>query len=776
MRSTVAINACHCVALAIGLLFCIPPKAWAKKLRFDVPGPVNRLIETATDTVQQQAQKLENAGKRLEDDVKRDLGRATREFDRMAADARREVDNAVGEISDAANAIQHFGERQLDQRALFLEAARRVREGRLGSAVWHLGIDRFKETEANVLRATQESRLVNAGAQVAATAYGGPGGGAAYAAWATYKRTGDADLAIRTGVIAGLTSAATAAINNLPVEQTDSYLRQAATQAASTAAGAALNGANSTDITNAAIKGAAGATVPGEGVQSVAARSARAAVAAGAAAMAAGKSHDEIRNALATAAAAVVAEEAEKNAIGASPVKQALIAGSIGGLAVAAAGGNEEMLRDGFVRGAGQVLVQEYVERINSGLTEVALESQLLTAATVIEGSIDEVRRAQQNLQLLAKDVEANARSRIATMASPHTSLLGTLTGRADSAIAAINGQWIVSWDKKRLVNGAGTAPAVVITYAGEGSPIHEILTNREYRFSEIRKRCIDQLSPGLAREPGKSFILTFPDGTTLEMIWINRGEFVMGTSEDESSNLDRYEEPQNVVLTKGFWIGKTEVTIKQWAAGLSFAESRNLLGRWAPSMPPELKGSNENEPVRYVDWGAASFFCNMFIKLMEGDREPAGYSYALPTEAQWEYACRANAFGESWENHYDMAWYSETSDGIVHGVATKKPNAWGLHDMHGNVAEWCEDHFKSRTRTLWRRPTNVALQDPCFTDALASKRVVKGGSFQNNYDATRTASRTDLSPNAKREDVGFRLVLAPRRFPEIPRRLSAPN
>ncbi|MDA1160316.1 MAG: SUMF1/EgtB/PvdO family nonheme iron enzyme [Planctomycetota bacterium] len=171
-----------------------------------------------------------------------------------------------------------------------------------------------------------------------------------------------------------------------------------------------------------------------------------------------------------------------------------------------------------------------------------------------------------------------------------------------------------------------------------------------------------------------------------MPLCWCPAGEFQMG----------RKQLP--VTLTRGFWMAKYEVTQAQYEA---------LMGE----NPSENKG--ESLPVEKVEWTKAKKFCQKFTELeRKAGRLPKGWEYRLPTEAQWEYACRAgttliwddekelvypSTFGDDLSELGDYAWYSENSDGTPHPVGQKKPNAWGLCDMHGNVREWVRDAWQSK-------------------------------------------------------------------------------
>jgi formylglycine-generating enzyme required for sulfatase activity len=169
---------------------------------------------------------------------------------------------------------------------------------------------------------------------------------------------------------------------------------------------------------------------------------------------------------------------------------------------------------------------------------------------------------------------------------------------------------------------------------------------------------------------------------------------------------------------------------------------------------PSGFKGADL--PVEQVSWDDAMAFCR---RLTERERAagrlPDGYVYTLPTEAQWEYACRAGTTGPyaGDGNLDDMGWYSQNSGNTTHPVGQKRPNAWGLYDMHGNVWEWCRDWYGNYPGGLVRDPTGPAS---------GSYRVNRGGCW--NYPATEchSASRYFLGPGDRLYFFGFRLALSP--------------
>jgi formylglycine-generating enzyme required for sulfatase activity len=236
-----------------------------------------------------------------------------------------------------------------------------------------------------------------------------------------------------------------------------------------------------------------------------------------------------------------------------------------------------------------------------------------------------------------------------------------------------------------------------------------------------------------------------FPPPLT-NLVWIPAGQFVMGSPEtDEDADGD--EAPQTTVtLTKGFFIGKYEVTQAEYLA---------VVG----SNPSAFTG-DPNLPVDSVSWQAATNFCRLFnLQEAGANRLPAGYAYRLPTEAEWEYAARAGSANRfNWGNDFNYlvltnyAWYSENSGSSTHPVGEKLPNSWGLYDVSGNVCEWCLDSFVFYP--------GGEVVDPAPSMASANK-VFRGGSHGDAAASCRPADRRDIALTTALDIFGFRIVLA---------------
>ena len=216
-----------------------------------------------------------------------------------------------------------------------------------------------------------------------------------------------------------------------------------------------------------------------------------------------------------------------------------------------------------------------------------------------------------------------------------------------------------------------------------------------------------------------------------MEMIYVAPGKFMMGSPESEPGRED--DESQHLVtLTKGFWLGKTPVTQAQWESVMKLNPSSN-------------KG--DDLPVGCVSWED----CKKFIAKVN---DYFACEARLPTEAEWEYACRAGTSGPygGTGNIDDMGWYDNTFWGFglkTHPVAQKKPNAWGFYDMHGNVWEWCNDWYGYYPDENVTNPGG-----PVSGDA----RVLRGGCWRSFARACRSAFRRPNTPAYSNDSFGFRL------------------
>lgn len=257
-------------------------------------------------------------------------------------------------------------------------------------------------------------------------------------------------------------------------------------------------------------------------------------------------------------------------------------------------------------------------------------------------------------------------------------------------------------------------------------------------------------------------------NGLTMRLLWCPPGEFVMG-SPSEEVNRSKAEEQVQVSLTQGFWIGKYEVTQDEWirVIGTTLQEQDAKDGE-IDAIGNKVRGEGARFPMQHVSWVDAISFCR---KLTADERKagrlPPDREYTLPTEAQWEYACRAGtstatAFGDalsSRDANFDGNYpYNGANNGPYLESATPvgsyPPNGWGLHDMHGNVAEWCRDMFIRKL--LGGKDPFVEEGDDDFS------RVFRGGSWFDFGGNCRSSDRDKSPATHQSVYLGFRVAIVP--------------
>jgi uncharacterized caspase-like protein len=227
---------------------------------------------------------------------------------------------------------------------------------------------------------------------------------------------------------------------------------------------------------------------------------------------------------------------------------------------------------------------------------------------------------------------------------------------------------------------------------------------------------------------------------------WCPAGSFRMGTpgaTDDET--------PVDVTLS-GFWLSETEVTQGQWTSLMSTT----------PWEGKEYVKAGANYAASYVSHADALAYCEQLTEReRKSGRLPAGWKYALPSEAQWEYACRAGtttqySFGDSEAELGTYAWYAKNADAVkekyAHAVGQKRANGWGLKDMHGNVWEWCGDWYGRRL---------AGGRDPVGPSS-GSGRVLRGGGWRNAASGCRSASRSVSAPGGRSDSLGLRVAAVP--------------
>ena len=237
--------------------------------------------------------------------------------------------------------------------------------------------------------------------------------------------------------------------------------------------------------------------------------------------------------------------------------------------------------------------------------------------------------------------------------------------------------------------------------------------------------------------------VITNSIGIKLKLI--PAGEFLMGSSDDEAGHSD-YEKPHPVKITKPYFLGVTEVTQEQW----------HVVMKTKPWEGKRFVKEGATYPATYVSWHDAVEYC---AKLSESE----GKSYRLPTEAEWEFGCRggkstAYSFGPDVNELSEYAWVManafDVGERYAHEAGTRKPNNFGLHDMHGNVLEWCSDWYNKEYYS------SSAVSDPMGATA-GSFRVFRGGGWDDSAEDCRSAYRGASDPSLRDDILGFRLALS---------------
>lgn len=295
--------------------------------------------------------------------------------------------------------------------------------------------------------------------------------------------------------------------------------------------------------------------------------------------------------------------------------------------------------------------------------------------------------------------------------------------------------------------------------------------------------------------EEGRSFDIMIRDWSMIPMVWIPAGTFNMGSFDTEEGRKADEGPVTHVTISKGYWLGRTEVTIEQWEAIMGetlrdhvikmlndekvydFGGQQKKLREYMnfKQDDPDRIMANEDGrlPMYFVSWDDAMNFCRKLTALeRKNGNIPEGYEYTLPTEAQWEYACRAGTTTATFAGPLvvtdriapvldTIAWYSGNSSINYTGkkignagprnTGIKKPNAWGLQDMPGNIWEWCRD---------WYGPYSGAAAIDPVGPPTGTARVNRGGSWGSGANDSRSANRARNPQPEKSAYRGFRVAL----------------
>jgi formylglycine-generating enzyme required for sulfatase activity len=258
---------------------------------------------------------------------------------------------------------------------------------------------------------------------------------------------------------------------------------------------------------------------------------------------------------------------------------------------------------------------------------------------------------------------------------------------------------------------------------------------------SKLAKAYLRGAAVGLVRTADAEYYSPVFNSQGMSFVYIPPGSFTRGSPEHEPGRNDD-ETPHKVRLTKGFYMQTTPVTRWMW---------QGLMG----TDPSSFSASADDSPVEQISW----IDCQKFLKKLNSLGEG---TYRLPTEAEWEYACRAGSatafalgeitslFCEADPILQDLGWCCGNSDRTTHPVAQKEPNPWGLYDMHGNVCEWCLDWYGEYSTTSKKDPTGPKS---------GTNKVIRGGSWLSSAKNCRSASRFYWAPTEKAPFIGFRLI-----------------
>ena len=232
-----------------------------------------------------------------------------------------------------------------------------------------------------------------------------------------------------------------------------------------------------------------------------------------------------------------------------------------------------------------------------------------------------------------------------------------------------------------------------------------------------------------------RSLTLMLPNNVTMEFVRIAAGEFMMGCSSADNQCADDEKPAHRVRITRQFEIAKYEVTSAQWQA--------------VTVRPPAtaVPGAGDNRAYGFSSWSTAQEFVNYLNERRDGFR------YRLPTEAEWEYAARAGSTARyAGPDVNAMAWIGQNVAGRPEIVGQKRPNAWGLYDMHGNAWEWVQDWYQARYYA--QSPEN----DPQGPTS-GEYRVARGGSALSDARTARVSARRYVGPQASTDYYGLRVV-----------------
>ncbi|HXG60367.1 MAG TPA: bifunctional serine/threonine-protein kinase/formylglycine-generating enzyme family protein [Planctomycetota bacterium] len=438
---------------------------------------------------------------------------------------------------------------------------------------------------------------------------------------------------------------------------------------------------------------------------------------------------------------------------------------------------------------------------------EKALEADNYEAAVKLAARAEALARAStdKELQEVAKE-RARELANLKRLADGLKSHVQTLETKPDDAVAnaavgkfvcLVKGEWarglpmmakgsdaaLKALAERELANPADAEEQAALgrawkTQAEKETPTYKAAARERARewleraipgLTGLKKvaaqRDLDSL--GASAAPKSRQYLDLGGGVRMELVYLRPGTFTMGGTLAPGHDWQADERPEHkVTITRAYHLGKYEVTRGQFAAFVKATgyktdaeKEGKAWGRTAEAHWQEIAGNNwrtpatftqtDDHPVVCVSWNDARAFCDWATKR-------TGRTVRLPTEAEWEYACRAGtrttwSFGDDGSAMGDYGWYDNNSGMQTHPVGRKKPNAWGLYDMHGNVWEWCQD---------WAEPYAASEAVDPLGSTSGDRRVLRGGAWDIPPACARSAFRHHDLPGSSSTGVGFRVAV----------------
>jgi formylglycine-generating enzyme required for sulfatase activity len=365
--------------------------------------------------------------------------------------------------------------------------------------------------------------------------------------------------------------------------------------------------------------------------------------------------------------------------------------------------------------------------RVEKDPADVAARTALVLAYL---GELDEPAEAAK---LLTADLDEGLRTYVPLAAKNLADL--------EEATCIELAEWFSAIADKAAAPAKGALFGKAIECCQRFLDLHTTQDAGHLKAKMLLDKAVKAAGPGGPRLP-KSLTLELAKGVTMKLAQIAPGKFIMGSPKGAKDRTDSEGPQHEVTISKPFYMGIYEVTQEQYEA----VTGKN---------PSEFEG--KQNPVDSVSWDNAAEFCEKLS-------QKTGRSVRLPTEAQWEYACRAGStarffFGDDESKLGDYAWYAKNSGGRTHPVGQKKPNAFGLYDMYGNLWEWCFDRYADSYTPAGSAGADAQNVDPQGPSS-GKERVLRGRCWFDPPGGWWTTTRHGISPGMGSHHRGFRLAV----------------